>query len=305
VVRTVAARQHGVVTAAQCRRAGLSENQVKRLCRYRRWLRLNEGVYLIDADVLEDEPPRQALIRAAVFSGGPHAVAVLQTAAELHGIAGMGRDDVVHVSLPGAFARPRRYADPGIRLHQFVFRPGDLTTVDGIAVTNAARTLADLMLRVDRFTAVCLLDSGLNRRILNAHEVELVRAHLRGRRGALRARPWLAEADERAESPLETRVRLRATDGGVPPDELQFRVRDASGNVVAIGDLAWVRARVIGEADGAEAHDNPTAIFRDRKRQNDIIGAGFTPVRFTWADTLTPAYVPQVIRSAMAHSTAA
>ena len=43
----------------------------------------------------------------------------------------------------------------------------------------------------------------------------------------------------RAESPLETRVRLLATDAGYPPDELQLPERDAYGQVLGFGDLAW------------------------------------------------------------------
>ena len=57
MVRTVAAttERRGDSRAVPRGRAS-AENQVKRLCRYRRWLRLNEGVYLVDADVLEGEP---------------------------------------------------------------------------------------------------------------------------------------------------------------------------------------------------------------------------------------------------------
>jgi hypothetical protein len=146
------------------------------------------------------------------------------------------------------------------------------------------------------------LDSALNRRLLVEEDLDLVRALMNGRRGARRARPWLAEADGRAESPLETRVRLRAGDGGVPPDELQYRVRDRDGNIVAIADMAWTWARVVGEADGAEAHDSPVAVFRDRKRQNDIVRAGFIPLRFTWEDTLRPDYIPDMVRAAIARS---
>lgn len=307
VIRMVALGQSGVVTAAQCREAGFTPGQVRSLCRDRRWLRLNEGVYWVDAEVSEGDPPRAALVRAALFSAGPHAVAVLGTAAELLGIGGLRRDETIHINLPGDHARPRRCTEPGVRVHQFVLRADETTTVDGISLTTAPRTVADVILRTDRLMAVSVIDSSLNRGILIPEELDLLKYLIVGRRGAVRARPWLAEADGRAESPLETRVRLRASDGGLPPDELQFRVRSHDGDVVAIGDLAWLRARarVIGEADGVEAHDNPTAVFRDRKRQNDIIAAGYMPVRFAWPDTLEPDYVPYMIRSAIASSIAA
>jgi len=233
VISRVAARQDGVVTAEQCRQAGVSASDVKRLCRSKEWIRLNRSAYLVRAKP-DGDPPRRSVIRAALLSAGPNAVATLATAAELHGIAGMRRDDDVHVSLPGSQARNRRFTEPGVRLHQLVLRPGETTTVDGIDATTPVRTLADLVRRVDRLTAVSLLDSSLNRRILVAEDLDLVKEMMVGRRGASRARPWFAETDARAESPLETRVRLRACDGGVPPDELQYRVRNRNGDIVAI-----------------------------------------------------------------------
>src|SRR5574342_699029 len=138
VIETVAATQHGVVTAAQCRTAGVEAALVKRLCRSRQWLRLNEGAYLVNAPAWGTDPPRRALVSAAVLSAGPHAVAVLATAAELHGLAGLRRDDTVHVSMPPALARPRRCTEPGVRLHQLVIRPDEITTVDGIRLTTPA-----------------------------------------------------------------------------------------------------------------------------------------------------------------------
>jgi hypothetical protein len=300
-IKLVGTAQDDVVTTAQCRQSGVTEGQLKTLCRDRRWLRLNDGVYLIDADHHDGEPPRRSLIRAALLSAGPHAVAVLDTAAEVHNIAGTHKDSTIHVSLPGPLARPRRCTDPNVCLHQLVLRPGDTTVVRGIRVTTAVRTVADLVVRTSRLTAVSVLDSGLNRRILVEDELDLVRGCISGKRGAARARPWIAEADARAESPLETRVRLLASDGGLPPDELQFRVRSRHDEIIAIADFAWLLpgARIVGEADGAEAHDQPTAVFRDRTRQNDIVAAGYWPVRFAWPDTTGPGYVPRAIRDAI------
>ena len=211
----------------------------------------------------------------------------------------LGPAAVVHVSLLGSMARPRRVCDPTVRLHQFTLGPDELMTVDGVWVTTPVRTLADLLLRVDRETGVSLVDSALNRGLITPGQLADVRASMARRRGAVRATPWLAEADGRAESPLETRVRLRAVDGHTKPDELQYRVVDRHGYVVAIADFAWTGWRVIGEADGVDAHDNPDAVFRDRTRQNAIVAAGFVPVRFTWADTLQPGTVPRLIRAAM------
>ncbi|WP_233565124.1 DUF559 domain-containing protein [Micromonospora musae] len=127
----------------------------------------------------------------------------------------------------------------------------------------------------------------------------LVSALIRGRRGAGAARCHLAEADGRAQSPLETRARLRCVDGRVPPDTLQLEVRDDDGYLLGVGDLGWRGPKVIAEADGREAHDTPAAVFADRRRQNRLVNAGWTVLRFTWADTLRPDYIPWTVRQAI------
>ncbi|MER7455403.1 hypothetical protein [Micromonospora sp. NPDC126480] len=239
------------------------------------------------------------MIRAAVASFGPAAIAVLSTAAELHGLAGLRRTDEIHVSMPGGAARPARPTQPGVMVHQLTIPPGHQTRADGIAVTTPLRTIADLILRERRYPAVCLLDSALNKGLVTEPDLSAVPGMIRGRRGAVAARGYLAEADGRAQSPLETRTRLRCVDGRVPPDVLQIQVRDDDGYLLGIGDLGWRAPRVIAEADGRAPHEIPEAVFADRRRQNRLVNAGWTILRFTWQDTLDPGYIPWVVRQAL------
>ena len=64
--------------------------------------------------------------------------------------------------------------------------------------------------------------------------------------------------------------------------------------------MAWDLAEgrvLIAEADGATSHDQPSALYRDRRRANDFLATGrIEMVRFTWADTRSPAYVLGVLR---------
>jgi len=100
IVARDAAATDGVITASQAVRLGVDRTRVRDLCRAGRWRRLARGAYLVEP-AFRDEVPRRALIRAVVASLGPGAAAVLHTAAELHGIAGLRRTDDVHVSVPG------------------------------------------------------------------------------------------------------------------------------------------------------------------------------------------------------------
>ncbi|MEV4627401.1 type IV toxin-antitoxin system AbiEi family antitoxin domain-containing protein [Micromonospora sp. NPDC049523] len=293
----MAARQDGVVTREQALAAGLTVREIDRLCRGGRWRRLARAAYLVEV-APSPLAARRARIRAAVASFGELATAVLGTAAELHGLAGLRTDPRIHVSVPGPAARPLRPRDPAVVVHQLVTPPEQVGTIGGIRTTTAARTAADLLLRVDRFSAVSMLDSALHQGAITEPDLLVVRAMLARRRGAVSARHHLGQADGRAESPLETRVRLRCVDGGVAPDELQHPVRDEDGYLLAVGDLAWLRERIIGEADGAAVHATPEALYRDRRRQNLIANAGWRVLRFTWSDTLDPDYIPTTIRAA-------
>jgi hypothetical protein len=296
VVARIALMQDGIVTAAQALEAGLSRTDIRHLCRRRRWRRLALGAYYVWTD---RDPSRPALIRAAVASLGPRAAAVLDTAAELYGIAGMRRTEEIHVSVPVADPRAQRVAGAGVVVHQLTTDTSDLCLVRGIRATTPIATVSGLILRADRYSAVCLLDSALNRCLIGDADLARIPALIRGRRGAVAARRFLAEADGRAQSPLETRTRLRCVDGRVPPDALQIDVRDEDGYLLGVGDLGWRAPKVIAEADGAGAHGTPEAVFADRRRQNLFVNAGWTVLRFTWADTLRPDYIPYVVRDAL------
>lgn len=299
LIRRVAVGQDGVVTKAQAGAAGLARHEIDSLVRSGRWRRLARGAYLVDADTLE-ELPRLARIRAAVMSLGRGAVAVLDTAAELQGIGGLRKTDEIHVSLPGAAAKAARATDPAVTVHQLVIPADAVTQIRGVAVTNPLRTVADLVLRVDRYSAVSVLDSALNGQLIVPDDLAAIPALIRGRRGAIAGRKFIGEADARAQSPLETRTRLRCVDGGVAPDDLQVPIRDTDGYLLAVGDLGWLAARVIGEADGRGPHGTPEAVYQDRWRQNRIINAGWIILRFTWADTMRADYIPYVVKAAVA-----
>ncbi|WP_327042351.1 hypothetical protein OG400_07360 [Micromonospora ureilytica] len=298
LVRSIAAAQDELITRAQALRAGFSRHDIDHLVAVGRWRPLARAVYLTHGRHGE-APARRCRIRAAVLSLGPAAHAVFGTAAELYGIAGLPRRDEIHVALPGRAAKLARVADPAIVLHQLEHPRGAVVQVNGIAATEPRLTVSEIILRERRYAAVAVLDSALNRGLLTPDCLPTIPALIRGRRGAVAARGYLAEADGRAQSPLETRSRLRCVDGGVPPDTLQLEVRDDDGCLLGIGDLGWRGARLIAEADGRDAHGTPEAVYADRRRQNRLVNAGWTILRFTWQDTLHPAYIPHTVRAAL------
>ncbi|MET8229396.1 type IV toxin-antitoxin system AbiEi family antitoxin domain-containing protein [Micromonospora sp. NPDC005298] len=299
IVRSITSAQDGLITRAQALRSGFSRYEIDHLVAIGRWRALARAVYLTDSRC-GDAPDRRSRIRAALLSLGTGAHAVFGTAAELYGIAGLPRRDEIHVGLPGRAAKLARVSDPAIVLHQLEHPPGAVVRVNGVAVTEPRLTVSEIILREHRYAAVSVLDSALNRGLLSPESLAAIPAMIRGRRGAVAARGYLAEADGRAQSPLETRTRLRCVDGRVPPDTLQLEVRDADGYLLGVGDLGWRGPKVIAEADGRDAHGSAEAIFADRRRQNRLVNAGWTILRFTWQDTLHPNYIPHTVHRAIA-----
>lgn len=95
--------------------------------------------------------------------------------------------------------------------------------------------------------------------------------------------------------------KLRAVDGGYPPDELQKEFVVAGQRYRT--DLAWRRADggwLAAEADGRSVHDVPEAILRDHSRSNALVASGEVDlVRFTWSDSVPRLLVPRVLATAL------
>ena len=137
IVADIAARQHGVVSAAQLSWAGLSPTAVTRWTQAGRLHRLHRGVYAVGHTHVTVEGGWLA----AVLACGEGAVLSHESAAALWGISPR-RPSLVHVTVPGYGGRRKR---EGIRVHRSGnLRSGDTTRRRCIPVTTHARTLRDL-----------------------------------------------------------------------------------------------------------------------------------------------------------------
>lgn len=236
------------------------------------------------------------LLAATCVRHGDDAVAVLDTAAALHGLPlPWPPASDVHVALRPGQEQVQR---PGFCFHTWKLLADEICVVGDQPVTTLERTVVDLLCLRDRLSAVAVLDSLLHDRRLTVADLRRLRAATTRRRGAARSRDWWLEADGRAESPLETRVRLRAIDGGYPPDDLQRRFDLDPG--VAKVDLAWRMPDgrwLAVEADGVGWHSTPRALYVDRARSNALAGRGdVVTARTVWADTVRPDGIPRLLR---------
>ncbi|SDQ10161.1 type IV toxin-antitoxin system AbiEi family antitoxin domain-containing protein [Quadrisphaera sp. DSM 44207] len=220
-----AARQDAVLTWRDVAAAGASRALVRRHLRAGAWEPLLRGTHLVDptrtGHLLQRSWARSAV--AAV----PGAVVGLGSAAALHDIAGVPRTGLVDVVVGGSVvAGSRRLA-----VHRLQLAAQDVVDAGGIPVTSAVRTLADLVPRLPRPDALAVLDSALRSGCVDVGGLAEAAHRAAGRRGCRAVQDLWGLADARAESPLESRARLRCVDAGLPPDELQLPVRDEHGHL--------------------------------------------------------------------------
>lgn len=292
------AQQDGVVTRAQVLAAGVPPSLLRRRLATGAWEPLLRGSYLLDPH-REGGPLQRSWARAAVLTV-PGAVLGMGTAAALHGLDGVPRRGAVDVLVDREVTSQRGRLRP----HRFAVAPAHVVDLAGLPTTSVVRTLADLVPRLERPDALAVLDCALRLGLVDA--VGLADAER-----LARCRPWArgaadlwSWADGRAETPIESRARLRCLDQGLVPDGLQVEVRDEHGHLLARGDMTFRRARpgapvAVLEADGRGPHDAPRALYRDRWRANALVALGHPLVRCTWQDTVSRLAVPTMVRAAL------
>jgi len=312
-IRRLAHSQDSLVTTAQALSLGMTRADVFTRTRRREWLTLTRGVHLVDADLYTDGLSERTWWRAALLAQGPSAFLVAQTAVRAYGVRGLPANLAsVEVAVPGGLSRGDRATTtaeldggvdgPRIVVRQLVVPATDVVEIGGMRVRTIAHSLVDTALNSDRPTTLSMLDSALHIGVATRDDLDAAIIAARGRRGVVALRDVGSHMDGRAESPLESRVRLACIDGRVAPDELQHPVYDDIGNLIALGDMAWLKWRsrpLIGEADGAAVHSLPSAVFRDRWRSNALTARSYDTIRFTWADAMQPQRIVAAVRSAL------
>ena len=105
----------------------------------------------------------------------------------------------------------------------------------------------------------------------------------------------------RAESVLESLLRVLLACAGLAPDEAQWVIRDAGGRFVARVDFVYLAARLIVEADGFDFHSSRDAYRKDRRKANAYCREDWSLLRFSWEDIrLDPDYVVDAVRAELA-----
>jgi len=294
-------RLANIATSAELVSAGISAKQIRGKVSRGEMVRLDHGIYA-PADLVKSVTATRrgalALRAAATLAPlGPHAVASHHTAAQLLGLALLGRvpAGIAITKVPGSGSRRSR---PGDRVHNAALPAGHVDRCLGVPVTTAARTVADLARGSSFRAGAVVADSALHNDRTTKQELAAVIDSCRRWPGLQRAAEVVAFADALAESPLESIARVAFRDCGLPPPQLQALL-GTDGHVIARVDFYWERFRTIAEADGEMKYDNRFAATHQLRRDAELRDAGFEVVHFGWRDIYdTPAQVAESIRAA-------
>lgn len=302
-----------------------------------RIVRVRPGEYLALDDETRWWQDDEALHRARIASASLHipgAVAVLESAALLHGAQLKVVPDQAHLWVPW-----RRKATPGrtgclwslprgereARLagrpvvnHHMDLDAGDLTELDGTPVTSLAQTTLDCARFLPPDRAFAVVDSlvaiaaGRDSE-WRSHRPEVeARARgfagslvvrldgLRGRRGVAQAREILTCATPLSESVWESELRRVALAAGYSEVEPQMEVVTSRGRRWA--DVGLRRARCCFEANGDVKYSGADGLEvrqAQAQRNVEIAGAGLRVVDLSVPDIRDTAHLLDVFETCM------
>ena len=275
LIGAVAEGQHGNVSLEQLRACGASAAAAQARVRRGHWRRMHKCVYFIGRGPIT----LRARWMAAVLACGPTAVLSHRSAAALHGLRAENRAKT-DVSVPSKSIRQRR----GIEVHAAgSLTAEDITDIYNIPCTTLPRTVFDLAETVDRRAVLLAIDRAELLRTFDRRDFDAALARASGHRGAAVVQSILDEyhgPSDGAENPLLDHFLVLCGRAGVRHPELEAAIELEDGPIHV--DCLWRAERVAVELDSRANHDSARGFDNDRDRDQQLVLAGFIPIRFSW-----------------------
>jgi hypothetical protein len=288
VLRAAAERQWGLFTAVDARRAGYGHDEIRSLCSTGRWVRVRRGVYTTSHRLAALDGRRHGVdcLAALLFLDRPGTAISHGSAARLLDLpVWEGLDRTVRLTDPDQWR-----TGPTFRMTCAPLSAEEVVRHGPFRLTSTARTLVDCAREWPLERAVVAMDAALLAGRTTPRELSLVAAAQRSWRGAPRARRAIGLADGRAESPLETRGRLRIVGSGLPAPQLQVEIR-SGGRLVGVVDGWFDDAAVAVEFDGRVKYTDPwrdrpaeRVLWEEKRREDELRALGIRVVRLADAD---------------------
>jgi hypothetical protein len=297
----VAVAQGGVVSRAQAMSAGYTPEQIRERLTDGRWERVRRGQYAERADLGALAPWEQELFRhrrlvhAAMNAMRPgSAVVSHHSALVLHRIP-TWRADLAEVQLTRTSGRGEVKA--GVRHHQGLLTPVDLTRAEGLAITSVPRAVIETASTTSFEAAVVSADAALRRPEVTVDEFDRLLTVTECWPGSPTIRSALAFADPLSESVGESLLRVLMHNEGLPPPVLQAVFNDHAGFIGRV-DFYFPDYNTVVEFDGLlkYADGSRHALIQEKIREDRLSALGLQVLRLTWDDLAHPARTAQRIR---------
>ena len=153
---------------------------------------------------------------------------------------------------PAELIRSDRHCPAGVVVRSWHLSPDELCFIGGMRATTPARTAFDVGRMLPQNRAVPIMDALMKATNVKPADVLMVADARPGCRGVQRLRAAVELADQGAESPQESRVRLLLVKAGLPKPETQIEFRDRYGAVYIRVDMGWRQWKVAVEYDGVQ-----------------------------------------------------
>jgi hypothetical protein len=275
----LARRRAGIVTRPMLLEAGWSRSRVDRAVAGALLLPVAKGVYRTPGTPWG----LPATYHAAQAATGEEGALARRSAAEVLGLVD-ARQAPHHLVIPHRRRPPSVPTTLAVVARSRTLLAHEVTDVSGLRTTTAARTLLDLASHTSAARLAELAAAAIRLRHCGLGQLEAVLADHPGAHGRARlmaAVRLLGDDGAKARAEVEIAAVAALVAAGLPRPELAFHVRDANGRFIAEVDLAYPIPRLALEIDGYRWHSTPAQKRADEARQNRLILAGWTVLRFS------------------------
>ena len=281
IIAALAGRQHGVVSRAQLLGAGVSAKAIDGRLARGQLHPLHRGVFQVGPIEAVRAPEM-----AAYLACGAGSVVSHRSAAVLW--------DLLPANETRHLVRARERRRPGIVVRRAGrLRDDEVTKIDGIPITTAARTIVDLAAAVTARELEQALAQSFVRRLATRAQLERLLTRATGRRGSARLRTLLQGHAALTRSEADERLLALIRRAQLPEPATNARI---AGFEV---DFLWRDSRLVVEVDGFAYHADTTAFEKDRERDFALTSKGLRIVRVTWKQL---ALQPEVVLARLAQS---
>jgi hypothetical protein len=289
LLRAAAERHWGLFTARDARRAGYEHPEIRHLRSSGAWVAVRRGIYITGDDLARvTNSRRHPLDCLAVLLDlhRPSATVSSVSAARAWGLpVRRDLDRTVRLTDPSAGRRGR-----GFHMTRAPLDEADVAGMGPLRLTSVTRTLVDCAREWVLDDSVVAMDGALLAGRTTPTALRSAIDAAAGWPGVRQAARAVSLADGRAESPLETRGRLRLVGAGLPPTDLQVEIRRC-GRLIAVVDAWYEDAGVAVEFDGRVKYTDPwrdrspaQVLWDEKRREDELRALDIRVVRIADAD---------------------